>query len=190
MPPAINCIAIPIAWSDAFAGPRIVATGWHGLLSFMPSIISTARRLSLGVVSRNAKNSKRLWSSISGLLGWPRQGFLPSLQITSSLCLRITMIDSEPAHLLQLPLSSMTSAILDLHSLLSSVNLKSCESCDLTFFPFIVSYILDNIAPFLLYLFNRSLSEGCIPAKAGHCLLPHKKMPNLDTKLYQNYRPI
>ena len=72
---------------------------------------------------------------------------------------------------------------------MTSVNLKSCELDPLP--PFIITDILDDIAPFFLYLFNRSLSEGCIPASQKRALVfPALKKPNLDPNLCQNFRPI
>jgi len=57
--------------------------------------------------------------------------------------------------------------------------------------PFVISDILDDLAPFLGYLFNRSLAEGCIPPSQKRALVfPSLKKPNLDTNLCQNYRPI
>ena len=44
----------------------------------------------------------------------------------------------------------------DLPRLLVFCNLKSCEVDPLP--PFIIADVVDDIAPFLLYLFNRSLS--------------------------------
>ena len=77
----------------------------------------------------------------------------------------------------------------DLRTVFSSVNLKSCELDPLP--PFIITDILDDIAPFFLYLFNRSLSEGCIPASQKRALVfPALKKANLDPNLCQNYRPI
>ena len=77
----------------------------------------------------------------------------------------------------------------DLRSVLTSVNLKSCELNPLP--PFIITDILDDIAPFFLYLFNRSLSEGCIPASQTRAIVfPALKKPNLDPNLCQNFRPI
>src|SRR6218665_815013 len=58
----------------------------------------------------------------------------------------------------------------DLRRLLISCNLKSCELDPLP--PFIFADVVDEIAPFLLYLF------------------PTLKKPNLDPDLCQNYRPI
>ena len=73
--------------------------------------------------------------------------------------------------------------------MLSSVNLRSCELDTIP--PFIIIDILDDIAPFLLYLFNRSLSEGCIPASQKCALVfPALKKSDLDPNLCQNYRPI
>ena len=77
----------------------------------------------------------------------------------------------------------------DLRRLLASSNLKSCELDPLP--PFIISDIVDDIVPFLLYLFNRSLSEGCLPASQKRAIVfPSLKKPNLDPNLCQNYRPI
>src|SRR6218665_2407542 len=45
--------------------------------------------------------------------------------------------------------------------LISSSNQKSCELDPLP--PFIIINILDYIIAFLVYKFNRSLSEGCLP---------------------------
>src|SRR5688572_8709898 len=57
--------------------------------------------------------------------------------------------------------------------------------------PFIITDILDDIAPFFLYLFNRSLSEGCISASQKRAIVfPALKKPNLDPNLCQNFRPI
>jgi len=51
--------------------------------------------------------------------------------------------------------------------------------------------MLDDLAPFFLYLFNRSLSEGYIPVSQKRAVVfPTLKKPNLDTSLSQNYRPI
>src|SRR5678815_2649434 len=48
-----------------------------------------------------------------------------------------------------------------------------------------------KIVPFLLYLFNRSLSEGILPASQKCAIVfPTLKKPNLDSSICQNYRPI
>src|SRR6218665_592510 len=56
----------------------------------------------------------------------------------------------------------------DLRSVLSTVNLKSCELDPLP--PFIIVELLDDVAPFLLYVFNRSLKEGYIPPSQKRAL--------------------
>src|SRR5678816_3480631 len=96
------------------------------------------------------------------------------------------------------PTFSSTSAVFDsfrpisesdLRLVLKSADLKSCELDPLP--PFVISDILDDLAPFLVYLFNRSLAEGCIPPSQKRALVfPSLKKPNLDTNLCQNYRPI
>src|SRR6218665_1244273 len=50
----------------------------------------------------------------------------------------------------------------ELRKLLTTCNLKSCELDPLP--PFVMVDVLDEIVPFLLYLFNRSLSEGFLPS--------------------------
>ena len=77
----------------------------------------------------------------------------------------------------------------DLRRLLVSSNLKSCELDPLP--PFIIADIVDDIVPFLLYVFNRSLLEGYLPGSQKRALVfPTLKKPNLDVNLCQNYRPI
>src|SRR5688572_28750095 len=65
----------------------------------------------------------------------------------------------------------------DLRSCLSSVNLKSCELYPLP--PFIINDILDDLAPVLVYLFNRSLSEllksAFLPRRSGPLSFLHSK---------------
>jgi hypothetical protein len=77
----------------------------------------------------------------------------------------------------------------DLRTVFSGVNLRSCELDPLP--PFIIIDILDDLAPFFLYLFNRSLAEGCIPASQKRALVfPALKKTNLDPNDCKNYRPI
>src|SRR6218665_3433408 len=77
----------------------------------------------------------------------------------------------------------------DLRSVLSAVNLKSSELDPLP--PFIIVELLDDVALFLLYVFNRSLKEGYIPPSQKRALVfPSFKKPNLDPTNCQNFRPI
>src|SRR6218665_3962858 len=107
-------------------------------------------------------------------------------------CLRATTMDAPP-----LQFSTTTSTFdnfrlvleSDLRSVLSAVNLKSCELDPLP--PFIIVELLDDVAPFLLYVFNRSLKEGYIPPSQKRALVfPSLKKPNLDPTNCQNLRPI
>src|SRR6218665_3908906 len=51
--------------------------------------------------------------------------------------------------------------------------------------------VLDEIVPFLLYLFNRSLSEGFLPSSQKCSIIfPALKQSSPDPSLCQNYRPI
>ena len=77
----------------------------------------------------------------------------------------------------------------DLRTVFSGVSLRSCELDPLP--PFIIIDILDDFAPFFLYLFNRFLAEGCIPASQKRALVfPALKKTNLDPNDCKNYRPI
>src|ERR1700733_8061527 len=77
----------------------------------------------------------------------------------------------------------------ELHSVFLNVNLRSCELYRIV--PFIITDIFYVIAPFVLYLFNRSLVEGCIPASQKQTLVfPTLKKTDLDPNLCQNYRSI
>src|SRR6218665_627382 len=51
--------------------------------------------------------------------------------------------------------------------------------------------VLDEIVPFLLYLFNRSLSEGFLPSSQKCSIIfSALKQSSLDPSLFQNYCPI
>src|SRR6218665_3701971 len=70
---------------------------------------------------------------------------------------------------------------------LSAVNLKSCELDPLP--PFIIVELLDVVAPFLLYVFNRSLKEGYIPPSQKRALVfPSLKKHNLDPTNCLNFQ--
>ena len=153
------------------------------------------------LVLRNENNPRRLWSSISGLLGRPSRPletpaftadeFLDMLN-TKTNSLRAATTDAAP------PVFSSTSSEFDgfkpitdadLRTVFSGVNLRSCELDPLP--PFIIIDLLDDLAPFFLYLFNRSLAEGCIPASQKRALVfPALKKTNLDPNDCKNYRPI
>src|ERR1043165_9050796 len=153
------------------------------------------------LVTRNAHNPKRLWSSISGLLGRSsRPPETPSFSANEFLKmltdkmdgLRASTVDSPPPRF-----PSSESAFHgfrpitedELHRVITSSNLKSCELDSLP--PFIIIDILFDILPFFLYLFNRSLSEGHLPSSQKRAIVfPTLKKPNLDPNLCCNYRPI
>ena len=67
--------------------------------------------------------------------------------------------------------------------------MNSCELDPLP--PFVMVNILDDLAPFLVYVFNRSLTEGYLPASQKRAIVfPTLKKQNLDQNACQNYRPI
>ena len=153
------------------------------------------------LVVRNEKNPKRLWSSISGLLGHSTRSAAPPpfsaqdfLQMLTDKIegLRASTDGSSP------PQYSTTEASFDgfrpiveseLRRVISSSNLKSCELDSLP--PFIIVDIIDDIIDFLLYMFNRSLQEGHLPSSQKCAIVfPTLKKPNLDPNVCQNYRPI
>ena len=153
------------------------------------------------LVNRNSKNPKRLWSAISGLLGRSsRTSANPSFSADDFLLMLTTKLDGLRNSTAGSPPPSYTSTesvfkdfrpILEseLRHLLSTSNLKSCELDPLP--PFVIVDVLDDIVPFLLYLFNRSLSEGLLPASQKRAIVfPTLKKPNLDSSICQNYRPI
>ena len=57
----------------------------------------------------------------------------------------------------------------DLHLVLKYVYLNSCELDPLR--PFIMSDILDDLAHFVVYLFNKSILECCIPPSQKRALV-------------------
>ena len=77
----------------------------------------------------------------------------------------------------------------DLRRVIGSSNMKSCELDPLP--PFIIVNVLDDIISFLVYMFNRSLSDGFLPTSQKRAIVfPRLKKPNLDLNVCQNYRPI
>src|SRR5688572_19745873 len=110
------------------------------------------------LVLRNENNPRRLWSSISGLLGRPSRPletpaftadeFLDMLN-TKTNSLRAATADAAP------PVFSSTSSEFDgfkritdadLRTVFSGVNLRSCELDPLP--PFIIIDLLDDLTPF------------------------------------------
>src|SRR6218665_1696502 len=153
------------------------------------------------LVARNSKNPKRLWSSISGMLGKPSRPLeTPSFTVSDFLDMLTSKTDRLRTTTMDAPspqFSTTTSTFVnfrpvlgsDLRSVLSAVNLKSCERDPLP--PFIIVELLDDVAPFLLYVFNRSLKEGYIPPSQKRALVfTSLKKPNLDPTNCQNFRPI
>ena len=67
----------------------------------------------------------------------------------------------------------------ELRKWLTTCNTKSCELDPLR--PFVMVDVLDEIVPFLLYLFNRSLPEGFLPSSQKCSIIfPALKQSSLD----------
>src|SRR6218665_1888183 len=149
------------------------------------------------LVTKNSANPKRLWSTICGLLGKssstsPSPSFSADdyqRMLSAKLDkLRVASATSPP------PTFVPTDAVFnnfclitdtELHKLLSTCNLKSCELDPLS--SFVMVDVLDEIVPFLLYLFNRSLSEGFLPSSQKCSIIfPALKQSSLDPSLCQN----
>ena len=78
---------------------------------------------------------------------------------------------------------------MELRQIIGSSNKKSCKLDPLP--PFVMVNILDDLAPFLVYVFNRSLTEGYLPASQKRAIVfPTLKKQNLDQNACQNYLPI
>jgi len=119
-------------------------------------------------------NPKRLWSTISGLLGKssstsPSPSFSADdyqRMLSAKLDkLRAASATSPPPTFV--PTDAVFNNIClitdtEFRKLLTACNLKSCELDPLP--PFFMVHVQDEIVPFLLYLFNRSLSEGFLPS--------------------------
>src|SRR6218665_2632496 len=153
------------------------------------------------LVTKNSANPKRLWSTISGLLG-KSSSTSPSPSFSADdyqrmLSAKLDKLRVAPATS-PLPTFVLTDAVFnnfrlitdtELRKLLTTCNLKSCELDPLP--SFVMVDVLDEIVPFLLYLFNRSLSEGFLPSSQKCSIIcPALKQSSLDPSLCQNYRPI
>src|SRR6218665_2564583 len=70
----------------------------------------------------------------------------------------------------------------DLRRIISSSNQKSCELDPLP--PFVIVNILDDIIAFLVYMFSRSLLEGCLPESHKRAIVfSALTKPNLDPNI-------
>src|SRR6218665_1672359 len=153
------------------------------------------------LVTKNSTNPKRLWSTISGLLGKssstsPSPSFsagdyqrmlsakLDKLRAASATSPPPTFV---PTYAVFSNFRLITDT--ELRKLLTTCNLKSYELDPLP--PFVMVDVLDEIVPFLLYLFNRSLSKGFLPSSQKCSIIfPALKQSSLLPSLCQNYRPI
>ena len=142
------------------------------------------------LVSRNAKNPRRLWSSISGLLGRSsRSTEVPSFTANEFLQTLTDKIDRLRASTADAPPPSFTptSTVFDgfrpiteadLRLVFTSANLKSCELDPLP--PFIIYDILDDFAPFWsIYLIGPSPKVASLPHRNGLSSFPRLKSQTL-----------
>jgi len=73
----------------------------------------------------------------------------------------------------------------ELRKLLTTCYLKSCELDPIP--PFVMVDVLDEIVPFLLYIFNRSLSEGFLPSSQKcSVIFPALEQSSLESELPSN----
>src|SRR6218665_2509817 len=152
------------------------------------------------LVTRDEKNPKRLWSTILGLLGHAsRTQTSPNFTVDDFQKTTTDKIENLRAATAsaQSPEFSTTECKFDgFHPILDddlrriiSSNQKSCELDPLP--PFIIINILDDIIEFLVYMFNQSLSEGCLPESQKRAIVfPALKKLNLDPNVCLNYRLI
>lgn len=92
-PTVINCVTAFVAWSDAFAVPKILAgcdsMAWIAQLRALHRLYHCKEATHWEeVISRNARNTKRSWSSISDLLGRSsRASEIPTFSINDFLAM-------------------------------------------------------------------------------------------------------
>src|SRR6218665_2320896 len=203
---AINYMYVDVhaALSAATVVPVILLTALPGSVNFALSIIYIYRkRLRIGKILLQRTRPIQSVCGLPYLDYWENLRLLlhlrPSLQMTTNECYRPNWTNYVRLQLLRhLRHFVPTDAVFnnfrlitdtELRKLLTTCNLKSCELDPLP--PFVMVDVLDEIVPFLLYLFNRSLSEGFLPSSQKCSIIfPALKQSSLDPSLCQNYHPI
>ena len=157
------------------------------------------------MVSQNSKNPKWLWFSISGILGKPSRPLETPFFTADDF---LDMLTTKSKRLHAATANATPPKVLHVHYVISLRRLSSYPRVwpslcfDLnklkvvwTWPPFIeppfIMELIEDIAPFLLYIFNRSPAGGYIPPSEKRALVcPSLKKPNLDPTSFQNFRPI
>ena len=154
-------------------------------------------------IASNTGNPRKLWRSISSLLGDPaasRSGILPSFSPADYLRFMEDKLDSVRAATEGAPAPSFetTECLLSSFEFCTEEDIRKIigaspsKSCDLDPVPtFLVKDYLDTLLPFITRLCNASIREACLPATQKKAIItPVIKKVGADVDDVKNYRPI
>lgn len=154
------------------------------------------------VVTSNASDSKKLWRSVSTMLGKSskQQTTLPKFSASDFLSFLESKVEAVRSSTSGAPPPAFTSTDCHLGSfeLCSQIvverTIKSSpgKCCELDPAPtFLVKECLANLSPFLTLMCNASIQEGLMPSSQKEAIItPALKKFGLDTDDMKNYRPI
>ena len=153
-------------------------------------------------VRSNSSNPKKLWRSVSTILGEPAKQSANLASFSASDFLdfleqKVESVRSDTAGSAP-PSFSSTTCTFDSFSLCSQELVRkviggaASKSCELDPAPtFLIKEFLEILLPFLTRLCNASLQEGRLPSSQTTAIVtPALKKPSLDPSDMKNYRPI
>ena len=153
-------------------------------------------------VNSNSSNPKKLWQSVSTILGKPanQSSNLSSFSASDFLTfleqkvesVRTDTAGSAPPVFTPTTCSFNTFTSCSQEMVRKVIGSSAAKSCDLDPAPtFLVKEFLDPLLPFLTRLCNVSLQEGRLPSSQTTAIVtPALKKPGLDPSDMKNYRPI
>ena len=146
-------------------------------------------------VKANSSNPKKLWQSVSTILGNPaNQSSFSASDFLAFLEQRVESVrtDSAPPVFTPTTCSFTTFTLCSQEMVRKVIGSSAAKSCDLDPVPtFLIKEFLDPLLPFLTRLCNVSLQEGRLPSSQTTAIVtPALKKPGLDPSDMKNYRPI
>ena len=157
------------------------------------------------IINSNASDSKKLWRSVSTMLGKPakQQSSLPPFSAADFLAFLEKKVDvvrsaTAGAPPPPPPVFSHTDCHLNSFEVCTqamverTIKASPAKCCELDPAPtFLVKDCLDILSPFLTLMCNASIQEGILPASQKEAIvIPALKKSGLDTDDMKNYRPI
>ena len=155
-----------------------------------------------GMVTTNARNPKKLWNSVSTILGnkGKRSANPPPFSAADfhrfmdekAEVIRSATAGSPPPTFNRASSSISSFGVCSQKSVHDIIAASAAKSCDLDPVPtFLVKDFLSTLLPFLTRICNASIQEGHVPSSQKEAIVtPSLKKHDLDPADIRNYRPI